>query len=140
MFSYPDLPHLNAILNAGSALLMLAGYVCIRRKQRKAHRAFMITALTTSILFLGSYLVYHAHAGSVRFPGQGWIRTFYFTILLTHTVLASLVVPLVVITLWRAVKEKFDRHKKIARWTLPVWLYVSITGVLVYLMLYRLHF
>ena len=102
------------------------------------HRAFMIAALVTSSLFLVSYLYYHAHVGSVRFQGQGWSRPVYFTILISHTILAAVVVPMVIITLSRALRERFDRHRAIARWTYPVWMYVSITGVVVYVMLYHL--
>ncbi len=138
MIPYADLPAVNATLNATSALLLLAGYSRIRQRDRSGHHAIMITALVTASLFLISYLLYHAHAGSVRFQGQGWIRPLYFTILISHTMLAALVLPLVIITLWRAFKGKFDLHRRIARWTLPIWLYVSVTGVVVYLMLYRL--
>jgi uncharacterized membrane protein YozB (DUF420 family) len=137
MFSYSDLPTLNAALNGTSAFLILAGYYRIRRADRSGHRAFMVGALIASTLFLISYLVYHAHVGSVRFQGQGWVRPMYFAILLSHTLLAMLVVPLVIVTLWHALRARFERHRRIARWTFPVWLYVSATGVIVYLMLYH---
>jgi uncharacterized membrane protein YozB (DUF420 family) len=132
-----DLPALNAGLNAVTAALLITGWRLIRRGRRTAHRTVMIAALLTSAAFLTSYLVYHAHAGSVRFPGQGWIRPVYFAILLTHTVLAAVNVPLVLITAVRALRGRFDRHRAIARWTLPVWLYVSVTGVVIYWLLYR---
>lgn len=135
--TYASLPALNAILNATSAVLLTIGWLLIRRGHWKHHRAFMIAAFSTSILFLISYLTYHAHAGSKHFTGQGAIRTVYFTILLTHTVLAAVIVPLVLVTLSRGLSGRFDRHRAIARWTLPLWLYVSITGVVVYLMLYQ---
>ncbi len=138
MISYSDLPTLNSALNGTSALLLLAGYQRIRRRDRESHRAFMLGALTTSVLFLISYLVYHAHAGSTRFQGQGWIRSVYFAILISHTILAAAIVPMVGMTLRFAFGRRFERHRKLARWTLPVWLYVSVTGVIVYLMLYRL--
>ncbi len=133
-----DLPALNAALNATSALLLACGYVLIRRGHRRAHRAVMIAALACSTLFLTSYLVYHAQVGSVRFAGGGSVRTVYLTILATHTVLAALIVPLVAVTLTRALRGTFDRHRRIARLTLPLWAYVSVTGVVIYWMLYRL--
>lgn len=134
-----DLPALNATLNATSALLLLLGYFFIRRGQVGRHRLCLLAALTTSALFLVSYLVYHYHTGSKPFPGQGWIRPVYFGILLSHTVLAALIVPMALMTLSRALKGSFDRHRRIARWTFPLWLYVSITGVIIYLMLYRIY-
>jgi uncharacterized membrane protein YozB (DUF420 family) len=133
-----DLPALNASLNGTSAVLLAIGWACIRRGRVGAHRAFMIGALLASIAFLTSYLVYHAQVGSVRFPGHGGIRTVYLTILFTHTVLAVVIVPLVLITLRRALRRDFVRHRAIARWTLPVWFYVSVTGVVIYWMLYRI--
>ncbi|HWO43873.1 MAG TPA: DUF420 domain-containing protein [Candidatus Eisenbacteria bacterium] len=138
MISAADLPTLNATLNSLSAAFLVAGYYFIRSKNTDAHRACMLAAFVSSALFLISYLVYHYQVGSVPFKRHGWIRTAYFTILLSHTVLATAVVPLALVTLVRALRGKFDRHKKIARWTFPVWLYVSITGVIVYVMLYRL--
>jgi uncharacterized membrane protein YozB (DUF420 family) len=135
---YAVFPALDAILNGTTAVLLVIARTMIRRGQMAVHRALMLTALFTSSLFLGSYLYYHAHVGTVHFQGRGWSRPVYFSILISHTVLAATVVPLVIITLSRALRQRFDRHKLIARWTYPVWLYVSITGVLVYLMLYHL--
>ncbi|MEK7340860.1 MAG: DUF420 domain-containing protein [Candidatus Binatota bacterium] len=135
-FSY--LPSVNAALNSASALLLVAGYLFIRNKKITAHKLCMLSAFTTSTLFLISYLTYHFQVGSVPFKGPGWIRVVYFTVLISHTILAATIVPLVLVTLTRALKGSFDRHKRIARWTLPLWLYVSITGVIVYWMLYRL--
>ena len=133
-----DLPALNAVLNGTSALLIAAGFVLIRRGQRLAHKRVMLAALASSATFLVSYLTYHAHVGSVPFQGQGPIRTVYFTILITHTILAVVIVPLVLITTAHALNERFDRHRRIARVTLPLWAYVSVTGVVIYWMLYRL--
>ena len=132
------LPTLNAALNASSAALLIAGYSAIRRGKREVHRKFMLAAFACSVLFLISYLVYHFQVGSVRFQRTGAIRTVYLTILFTHTVLAAAVPFLAVITLRRALAARFDKHRRIARWTLPIWLYVSVTGVVVYWMLYRL--
>lgn len=131
-----DLPALNATLNAIAAGWLVAGYVLIRRGRRQAHKAAMIAAFVTSALFLVSYLVYHAQAGSRPFTGQGWIRPVYFTILISHVILAALVLPLAIVTLVRGVRARYDAHRRIARRTLPIWLYVSVTGVIVYLMLY----
>jgi uncharacterized membrane protein YozB (DUF420 family) len=131
------LPAINATLNAASASLLLAGYVCIRRKQQEGHRRCMLAAFGTSVLFLASYLVLRYHAGVTRFPGEGWIRPVYFTVLLSHTVLAAGMLPLVLITLRRGLRGDYLQHARIARWTLPIWLYVSITGVLVYWLLYH---
>ncbi len=139
MISLPPWPTFNAALNALSALLLATGYFFIRRKQVAIHRAFMGAAFLTSSLFLASYLGYHYYVGATSFKGQGWIRPVYFFILLTHTTLAALTVPLALLTLSRALREQFDRHRRIARWTLPIWLYVSITGVIVYAMLYHLY-
>lgn len=136
---YALLPALNATLNGTSAVLIAIGRALIRRGRVLAHRSCMIAAVVTSSLFLISYLYYHWQVGSVRFQGQGWIRTVYFAILLSHTVLAVVVVPLVIVTLARGLRERFDRHKKIARWTYPIWLYVSVTGVVIYVMLYQLY-
>ena len=133
-----DLPTINAALNATSAVLLVIGYGLIRRRRIAAHRAVMIAAFSCSVLFLISYLTYHFQVGSVRFQGTGGVRTLYFAILLTHTVLAAAVPFLAAITLVRALRERFDRHRAIARWTLPIWLYVSVTGVAVYWMLYRM--
>jgi putative membrane protein len=131
-----QLPTLNAALNTFSAVLLCAGYLFIRAKNVRAHRACMLSAFACSALFLVSYLIYHYQVGSVAYKGQGGIRAVYFAILLTHTILATAVVPLALITLYRAWREKFDAHRRIARWTFPIWLYVSVTGVIVYLMLY----
>lgn len=132
------LPHVNASLNGLGALLLVAGYIFIRQRRIAAHRACMMAAFALSILFLVSYLVYHYQVGSVKFQGTGAIRTFYLTILASHSLLAAVVPFLAVITLWRALGERFEKHVKIARWTLPIWLYVSVTGVIVYWMLYHL--
>jgi uncharacterized membrane protein YozB (DUF420 family) len=131
-------PTVNATLNATAGVLLVVGFVLIRLGKVKAHRAAMIAALCCSGLFLASYLIYHFQAGSVRFPGTGTARTIYLSILLTHTVLAAAVPVLAIVTFVRAVQEKFDRHRRIARWTLPIWLYVSVTGVVIYWMLYRM--
>jgi uncharacterized membrane protein YozB (DUF420 family) len=133
-----DLPAVNAALNALSALLLLAGYLLIRAGRRDAHRAAMLGALASSTLFLVSYLYYHSQVGSVRFTGQGPLRVLYFAILGSHTVLAAAIVPLALVTLQRALAQRFDRHRRIARITLPIWAYVSVTGVVIYWMLYRL--
>ena len=132
-----DLPALNATLNATSAVLLTTGWILIRRGRIAQHRAVMIAAVCTSILFLISYLIYHAQVGSVRFTKQGPIRAVYFTILLTHTVLAVAIVPMVLVTLTRGLRARYERHRRIARWTMPIWLYVSVTGVVIYWMLYR---
>ncbi|MBI3933742.1 MAG: DUF420 domain-containing protein [Acidobacteria bacterium] len=132
------LPTLNAVLNSLSALFLVNGYLCIRRKKIAAHKASMISAVGTSTLFLISYLVYHYHIGSRHFEGQGWVRPVYFSILLSHTILAATIVPLVIMTVRRAWKGNFQLHARIARRTLPLWLYVSVTGVAVYFMLYHL--
>jgi putative membrane protein len=134
-----DLPALNATLNGTCFVLLTIGYMLIRRGRVAQHRAVMIAAFCTSVVFLISYLTYHAQIGSKHFPGEGPIRYVYFSILLTHTVLAVVIVPMVLITLSRGLKRRDDRHRAIARWTLPLWMYVSITGVIVYLMLYRLY-
>ena len=131
-----DLPTLNALLNTLSAALLISGYAMIRRGKVEVHRACMLAAFATSTLFLISYLVYHANVGSVAFTGRGAVRTVYFTILISHVILAALVPPLALVTLTHGLRKRFDRHRRIARWTLPVWLYVSVTGVIVYAMLY----
>ncbi len=138
MLSIADLPALNATLNAISAIFLIVGYVFIRRREITKHRACMIAALVSSTLFLTSYVIYHLHVGSRPFHGHGTIRLVYFTILLTHVLLAIVIVPMALITLSRALARRFPRHKAIARWTLPLWLYVSVTGVIVYLMLYQI--
>jgi uncharacterized membrane protein YozB (DUF420 family) len=132
-------PALNATLNGVSAVLILTGRSLIRRKNVNLHRACMMAAVATSTLFLASYLYYHAHVGSVRFPGQGWIRPVYFALLISHAILAAAVVPLVLLTLAAALRGRFARHRRIARWTYPIWLYVSVTGVVVYLILYQIY-
>ena len=137
--SLSDLPALNATLNLTSGILLVIGYLLIRRGRVRQHRAMMLSAFTTSTLFLISYVIYHANVGSRPFPGTGIARPIYFTILITHIILAIAIVPMVLITLSRGLKARFDRHVAIARWTLPLWLYVSVTGVVVYLMLYRMY-
>ena len=134
---YAMYPALNATLNGTSAVLLLTGRWFIARKNIMAHRAVMISALVTSSLFLASYLYYHYHVGSVHFQGTGWSRPVYFAILISHTILAAVIVPLVILTLSRALRNRFPQHRAIARWTFPLWLYVSVTGVIVYFMLYR---
>jgi len=139
MLSLSDLPAINATLNATSAVLLSLGYYFIRRRAITAHKRCMIGAFATSTLFLISYLIYHlpGRFGSVRFTGSGEVRIVYFTILISHTILAAVIVPLVLTTLSRAWKAQFEKHKRIARWTLPLWLYVSVTGVVIYWMLYQ---
>ena len=136
--SVADLPALNATLNGVAACFLTAGYVAVRSGRRDVHRACMLAALTASALFLVSYVIYHANAGSRPFPGTGPVRAVYFAILITHVVLAAAIVPMVMITVARALHGRFDRHARIARWTLPLWLYVSVTGVVIYWMLYRM--
>jgi len=130
-------PAFNATLNATSAVLLSAGYAMIRRGRILAHKSCMGLAFASSTVFLVSYLIYHARVGSVPFQGRGWIRPIYFTLLASHTILAAAILPLALITLSRALREQFDRHKRIARWTLPLWLYVSVTGVIIYFLLYH---
>ena len=132
-----DLPALNAGLNSTSAVLLVSGFLCIRRHHIAAHRACMVGALVASCLFLVSYLTYHSQVGTTRFTGQGWIRPVYFSILASHTLLAAAIVPLVLLTLRRALRQDFVRHARLARWTLPLWLYVSVTGVVIYVLLYH---
>ncbi|HET8923795.1 MAG TPA: DUF420 domain-containing protein [Candidatus Acidoferrum sp.] len=137
MFSQPAL---NASLNGFSAILLASGYAAIRAGKRDVHKAFMVSAFVVSALFLISYVDYHIRVGkAVLFTGQGWIRPVYFTLLISHIVLAAAIVPLILVTLRRAWLEKFDKHKIIARWTLPLWFYVSVTGVIVYLMVYQIY-
>lgn len=138
MLQVTDLPAVNATLNSLATVLLVLAWIAIRRRRPIVHRNLMIAALSCSALFLTSYLIYHAQVGSVRFQGIGPVRTVYFTILLTHTVLAALVPFLVGVTVWRAYKKRWDRHVRLARWTLPIWLYVSVTGVVVYWMLYQM--
>ena len=138
MIDYALLPAVNASLNALSTGFLTTGWILIRRRQIERHRLCMLSALATSVLFLTSYVVYHAKVGSVPFPGPGPVRIVYFAILIPHVILAATIVPLALITLSRALARRFDRHRRIARWTLPIWLYVSVTGVVIYLMLYQL--
>lgn len=133
------LPHLNATLNATSFVFLVLGFYFIRRRNVTAHLSCMVAALSVSVLFLVSYVIYHYNYGSVRFKGEGFVRPLYLTILFTHVVLAVVIVPLIVLTLRRALRGDYARHRRIARWTYPLWLYVSVTGVVVYLMLYRLY-
>lgn len=136
--SISSLPLVNATLNGIATVLLICGYICIRRGRIRAHRAAMVGAFATSVLFLVSYVIYHAHAGSRPFTGTGPVRVLYFVILITHVVLAAVIPPLAGVTLWRGWSGQYDRHVPIARWTLPLWLYVSITGILVYWMLYQM--
>ncbi len=133
-----DLPAVNATLNGTAAVLLVWGFTLIRRGRKLAHRKVMLTAFAVSSVFLACYLIYHAQVGAVRFPRTGAIRTVYLAILFTHTLLAAAVPPLAIVTLSRGLRGRFDRHRTIARWTLPIWLYVSVTGVVVYWMLYRM--
>lgn len=132
-----DLPALNAVLNSVCSILLIVGFFLIRKKRIAAHRRVMLTAFGVSVAFMASYLIYHFQVGSVKFSGEGVWRAVYFAILFSHTVLAIAVPPLAVVTLFRGLSGRYESHRKIARWTLPIWLYVSVTGVLVYLMLYR---
>ena len=132
-----DLPIVNASLNAVSGVLLLIGYILIRRGRRDQHRACMIAAFVTSSIFLASYLIYHAQVGSVRFTREGIVRPVYFTILITHVILAATVLPLALVTLSQGLMARYRQHRTIARWTFPIWLYVSVTGVLVYVLLYQ---
>jgi putative membrane protein len=131
-------PTINAFLNALTAILLLTGYFFILRGKRAVHKKIMLSAFSTSIVFLTSYLYYHAHVGSVPFKGTGIIRLVYFAILISHTILAMVIVPMAIVTLTRGLSSRFDKHKRLARLTLPIWLYVSVTGVVVYMMLYHL--
>jgi putative membrane protein len=134
------LPTVNATLNAIAAVLLVCGFVMIKRGRIETHRRFMLSAFATSALFLVSYVVYHANVGSRPFAGQGAIRLVYFAILISHVVLAAVILPMALITLTHALRRRFERHVPIARWTLPIWLYVSVTGVIVYLMLYQIEY
>lgn len=136
--SVTDLPALNATLNGISTILLITGWILIKRGERQKHRACMIAALVMSALFLTSYVIYHYNVGSVPFKGTGWIRTVYFAVLIPHVILAAAIVPPILITVSRGLSAKYDKHRRIARWTLPLWLYVSVTGVIVYLMLYQM--
>jgi uncharacterized membrane protein YozB (DUF420 family) len=139
MLTIADLPLVNAILNGLSAVLLSSGYVAIWRQHVALHKTCMLSACVTSALFLTSYLIYHYHIGSRPFPGQGGMRGVYFAILISHTILAVVIVPMVLLTLYRAFTSQWLRHRRLARWTLPLWLYVSVTGVVIYIMLYRLY-
>lgn len=135
---YAIFPAIDASLNGTSAVLLLVGRGFIKRGRMAAHRAVMLAALASSTVFLACYLYYHWHVGSIHFQGQGWSRPVYFSILISHTILAAAIVPMIIITLSRALRGRFDRHRAIARWTYPLWMYVSVTGVIVYFMLYHL--
>jgi len=137
MISIHDLPAINASLNALSGVLLLIGYALIRARRIQTHRRVMIAAFVTSSIFLVCYVIYHAQVGSVRFTRQGFVRPLYFTILVTHVTLAAAVLPLALVTLSRGLNARYERHRVIARWTFPIWLYVSVTGVLVYVLLYQ---
>src|SRR4051812_4738050 len=137
MFSVHSLPAVNATLNAISGVLLVIAYALIRARRIEQHRKVMLAAFTASSLFLVSYLVYHAQVGSVRFTRQGFVRPLYYTILITHVTLAAAVLPLALVTLSRGLKARYPQHRRIARWTFPIWLYVSVTGVLVYVLLYQ---
>jgi uncharacterized membrane protein YozB (DUF420 family) len=134
-----DLPALNAALNGLASIFLVTGYALIRAGRRELHKRFMLAALATSALFLASYVTYHANAGSRPFPGQGVIRVVYFAILIPHVLLAATILPLALVTTARGLRSQFDRHVRIARWTLPLWLFVSVTGVVIYLMLYQMY-
>jgi uncharacterized membrane protein YozB (DUF420 family) len=139
MLSVDNLPALNAVLNGTAGILLVIGYYYIRQGNMAAHKKVMISAFVVSSIFLVSYLIYHAHAGSTKFLGTGFIRPVYFSILISHIILAAAIVPMAIITMFRGLKERYDKHKRIARWTLPIWLYVSVTGVIIYVMLYHLY-
>jgi uncharacterized membrane protein YozB (DUF420 family) len=139
MITYATLPLLNAVFNSVAAVFLLAGFVFIKQGNVRAHKASMLTAFGASIAFLTSYIIYHLHAGDVRFLGQGLIRPVYFTILITHVILAIVVVPLAIITIRRALGGRFAAHRAIARWTWPIWMYVSVTGVIVYVLVYMIY-
>jgi uncharacterized membrane protein YozB (DUF420 family) len=137
--SIEDLPALNAALNGLASIFLVTAYLLIRNGRRELHKRFMLAALVTSALFLASYVTYHYHAGSRPFPGQGLIRVVYFAVLIPHVLLAATILPLALVTTARGLRSQFDRHVRIARWTLPLWLFVSVTGVVIYLMLYQLY-
>ena len=138
MIAISDLPTVNATLNTISTVFLTIGFLMIRRRKIVAHRNCMIAAFVVSGLFLTSYLIYHYHAGSTPFEGSGWIRSIYFAVLIPHIILAATILPLALITLYLALRKRFAKHRRIARWTLPIWLYVSVTGIIVYWMLYHL--
>jgi putative membrane protein len=135
MITLTDLPQLNAVLNSIATLFLLAGFVFIRRKDIQAHMRMMWSAVVVSALFLTSYLIFHYQVGSVGYDGTGWIRPVYFTILISHIILAIVNLPMILLTMYRAIRKDFQKHRKIARWTWPVWMYVSVTGVVVYIMM-----
>ena len=137
MFAFSDLAGVNAALNSVSAVFLILGFIFIKKKQISRHKTCMLVAFSASTLFLISYILYHYHVGSVPFQGRGWIRPVYYSLLLSHIVLAAAIVPMVLVTLARALKGRFNQHRRLARWTLPLWLYVSVTGVTVYWMLYH---
>jgi len=139
MIAVSDLPAVNASLNATSAALLTLGFYFIRRKRVTAHKTCMVSAFCVSTVFLVCYIIYHIYHGATKFAGEGFVRPVYFFILITHTILATAVVPLVLVTLYRALRGQFEKHKRVARWTWPIWLYVSVTGVVVYWMLYHLY-
>jgi uncharacterized membrane protein YozB (DUF420 family) len=139
LFDYRSLAPLNALLNGTAAVLLLAGFVFIKQRRVRAHRACMIAAIVMSAAFLTSYLIFHYHVGDVRFSGQGAIRPIYFSILIPHIILAGVIVPLAIGTIWLALRGNFIRHRRVARWTWPLWMYVSITGVIVYFLLYQVY-
>lgn len=139
MEHYHVLAPVNAILNGCATVLLLSGYIFIRNKWVRAHRACMLSAIAVSTIFLASYLDYHYHVGNVRFGGHGFVRTVYFAILIPHVILAGLIVPLALVTVWFALRGRFATHRRIARWTWPLWMYVSVTGVVIYFMLYRIY-
>lgn len=138
MLQISDLPTVNAILNSTSCVLLTVGYVFIRKRKIEQHKKCMLAAFGVSVLFLISYSIYHSNAGSTKFLHEGWIRPIYFTILISHIILAFIIIPLALVTLYLAWREKFEKHRRIAKFTFPIWLYVSITGVLIYLMLYQM--
>ena len=133
-----DLPTFNAAFNLLSTLFLMFGYVYIKRGIRETHKRFMLAALISSAIFLTSYLIYHAKVGSVPYPHQNWTRYFYFTILIPHIILAAIMVPAILIALWHALRNQFEKHKRLVRWVWPVWMYVSVSGVIIYMMLYQL--
>jgi putative membrane protein len=137
--SYHSLAPLNAILNGCATVLLLAGFVFIKFRRVRAHRACMISTFVVSTIFLASYLLYHYEVGNVRFSGQGWVRILYFAILIPHVILAGVIVPLAIVTISFALRGNFHRHRRVARWTWPLWMYVSVTGVVIYFMLYRIY-
>ncbi len=138
MIEFHQLPTVNALINTTSFILLLSGYYFIKQKNIKAHKICMLGAVLMSFLFMWSYITYHSNVGSVKFMKEGWIRPVYFTILISHTILASTIIPLAGVTVYRGLKNQVTKHVKIARWTLPIWLYISCTGVIIYLMLYHL--